>query len=58
MAGIVAKHREQMMFCYSHLVRNIFNFYMRRFFFGLVYNYICVGTDIILAVKFFKWILK
>ena len=26
-----------MKFCNSHLTRNIFNQYMRRFFFGLVY---------------------
>ena len=26
-----------MKFCNSHLTRNIFNLYMRRFFFGLVY---------------------
>ena len=37
MAGIVAKHIKQMKFFYSHLTRNIFNLYMRRFFFGLVY---------------------
>ena len=34
----MAKHRKQMEFCYSHLTCNIFNLYMRRFFFGLVYN--------------------
>ena len=38
MAGIVAKHRKQMKFCNSHLIRNIFNLYVRRFFFGLVYK--------------------
>ena len=37
MAGKVAKHRYQVKFCNSHLTRNIFNLYMRRFFFGLVY---------------------
>ena len=37
MAGIVAKHRYQMKFCNSHVTLNIFNLYMRRFFFGLVY---------------------
>ena len=38
MAGIVAQNRLQMKFCNSHLTHNIFNLYMRRFFFGLVYN--------------------
>ena len=38
MAGIEAKHRQQMKFWNSHLTRNIFNLYMRRFFFGLVYT--------------------
>ena len=38
MAGIVAKHGQQMKFCNPHLTRNIFNLYMRRFFFGLVYK--------------------
>ena len=38
MAGIVAQHRQQMKFCNSHLTHNIFNLYMRRFFFGLVYT--------------------
>ena len=28
----------QMKVCNSHLTLNIFNLYMRRFFFGLVYN--------------------
>ena len=37
MAGIVAQHRKQMKFCNSYLTHNIFNLYMRRFFFGLVY---------------------
>ena len=27
-----------MKFCNSHLTRNVFNLYMRRFFFGLVYK--------------------
>ena len=35
MAGIVAKHINQMKFC--NLTRNVFDLYMRRFFFGLVY---------------------
>ena len=35
---IVAKHRQQIKFCNSHLTRNIFNLYMWRFFFGLVYH--------------------
>ena len=34
---IVAKCRKQMKFCNSHLTCNIFNLYMQRFFFGLVY---------------------
>ena len=34
---MVAKHRQQMKLRNSHLKRNIFNLYMRRFFFGLVY---------------------
>ena len=38
MAEKVAKHRKQMKFCNSHLTRNIFNLYVRRFFFGLVYS--------------------
>ena len=37
MAGIVAKHRWQMKFRNSHLMHNIFNLYMRRYYFGLVY---------------------
>ena len=41
MAGIVAKHRWQIKFCNSHLTRNIFILYMRRFFFGLVYYVMC-----------------
>ena len=40
MAGIVAKHRYQMKFCNSHLTLKIFNLYMRRFFFGLVYIFV------------------
>ena len=36
---IITKHRQQMKFCNSHLTCNIFNHYMRRFFFGLVYTY-------------------
>ena len=38
MAGIVAQNRLQMKFCNSHLTHNIFNLYMQRFFFGLVYD--------------------
>ena len=30
------KSKEQMKFCYSHLTRNIFDYCMRSFFFGLV----------------------
>ena len=37
--GIKAKYMYQMIFCNSHLTCNIFNLYMRRFFFGLVYNW-------------------
>ena len=37
MAGIVAKHRYQIKFSNSHLTLNIFNLYLPRFFFGLVY---------------------
>ena len=37
----IAKHRQMMKFCHSHLALNIFNYCMRRFFFGLVY---VVGT--------------
>ena len=46
MAGIVAKQIADE-FCYSHLTRNIFNLYMCRFFFGLVYMYRLkiAGTD-------------
>ena len=47
MTGIVAKHRYQMNFCYSHLTRNLFNLYMRCFFFGLVYDY-----SMVMYVKF------
>ena len=39
MAGIVAKHRYQMKFCNSLLTCNIFNLYLWRFFFGLVYGF-------------------
>ena len=34
----IAKHRQMMKFCHSHLTHNIFIYRMRRFFFGLVYN--------------------
>ena len=33
----IAKHRQMMKFCHSHLTHNIFNFCMLHFFFGLVY---------------------
>ena len=33
----IAKHRQMMKFCHSHLTHNIFNYCMWRFFFGLVY---------------------
>ena len=35
----IAKHRQMMKFkfCHFHLTHNIFNYCMRRFFFGLVY---------------------
>ena len=33
----VAKHRQIMKFCHSHLIHNVLNYCMRRFFFGLVY---------------------
>ena len=33
----IAKHRQMMKFCHFHLTHNIFNYFMRRFFFGLVY---------------------
>ena len=33
----IAKRRQMMEFRHSHLTHNIFNYCMRRFFFGLVY---------------------
>ena len=33
----IAKHRQMMEFWHSHLMHNIFDYCMRRFFFGLVY---------------------
>ena len=33
----IAKHKQMMEFSHSHLTHNIFNYCMRRFFFGLVY---------------------
>ena len=32
----IAKHRQMMKFCHSHLTHTFFNYRMRRFFFGLV----------------------
>ena len=37
MCGRKKKHRQMMEFCHSHLKYNIFDYCMRRFFFGLVY---------------------
>ena len=61
----VAKHRQMMIFFRSHLNHNIFNYCMRRFFFGLVYMYpmkitkyctlqwfqICINHNILITNK-------
>ena len=52
MAGIVANHRYQMNFLNSHLTRNIFNLYRRRFFFGLVYTLKMTAVVVILKLYF------
>ena len=53
MAGILAKHRQQMKFCYSHLTRNIFNLYMRRFFF---WPSICILETLYVAIHWdLRW---
>ena len=53
MAGIVAKDRWQIKLCNSHLTRNIFNLYMRRFFFGLVYGNIFRLNMIYFSLQFY-----
>ena len=40
-----------MKFCNSHLTRNIFNLYMRRFFFGLVYVCLVIAMPLCASVN-------
>ena len=46
-----------MEFCNSHLTRNIFNLYKRRFFFGLVYSIIGYVLSDCIDVRLFTFCL-
>ena len=42
----IAKHRQMMEFCRSHLTHNILNYCRRGFFFGLVYAFILTSSSL------------
>ena len=51
----VAKNRQMMEFCHSHLTHNIFSYCMRRFFFGLVYVSLGLNWCILQTSKTQVW---